>query len=261
MPSDPVPDHRAIVRVPDRTPAPLASLAQRTLATFKNSEPGVDEDPGTDWQCPTHHKVIEKVSRTGHRYRACPECHESEHPAPNPPSPWWAGLSDEEVLVLRLAGQHVHRDWSVVGSVDTACTNPECSDIPFMAEVRRRKEVLAADRGSTRPASWYLAIFPGLAIYSDYMDHVIGLEKVHGRWLTDAAMADPRLGRRTRRIVGNPPGLPDTWDVGGLMDEILLEKRRHREDRVGIRRSAGKLPPSRENFEAISDARGVEPVA
>jgi len=44
MASDPVSDHRAIVRVPDRTPGPLASLAQRTLATLENSEAGAVED-------------------------------------------------------------------------------------------------------------------------------------------------------------------------------------------------------------------------
>ncbi len=235
MASDPVSDHGAIVRVPDRTPTSLASLAQRTLATFKVSEAGVDEGSAIGWQCPTHHKAIERVARTGRRYRACPDCDEFEHSAPGSPSPWWAGLSDEEVRFLRIAGEHVQRDWSVVGSVDVPCTDPECSDIPFMAEVRRRGEILAADRGSTRPGSWYLAIFPGLAIHSDYMDDVIELERLHGRWLADAAMADPRLGRRTRRIGGKPPGWLETWDVGGLMDELLLEKRRYGEGRRRVR--------------------------
>ena len=250
MASDPVSDHGAIVRVPDRTPASLASLAQRTLATFKDSEAGVDEGSAIGWQCPTHHKAIERVARTGRRYRACPDCDEFEHSAPGSPSPWWADLSDEEVRFLRIAGEHVHRDWSVVGSVDVPCTDPECSDIPFMAEVRRRTEILAADRGSTRPGSWYLAIFPGLAIYSDYMDDVIELERLHGRWLADAAMADPRLGRRTRRTGGKPPGWLDTWDVGGLMDELLLEKRRHGEGRRRVqigRASSGVTDPTIED--------------
>jgi hypothetical protein len=41
MATDPVSDQRAIVRVPDRTPALLASLARRTLATFKAAESGL----------------------------------------------------------------------------------------------------------------------------------------------------------------------------------------------------------------------------
>jgi hypothetical protein len=40
MASNPKSDNAAIVRVPDRTPAPLAGLARRTLATLKDPEPG-----------------------------------------------------------------------------------------------------------------------------------------------------------------------------------------------------------------------------
>lgn len=40
MTSDPKTDCRAVVRVPNRTPAPLAALAQRTLATLKDVEAG-----------------------------------------------------------------------------------------------------------------------------------------------------------------------------------------------------------------------------
>ncbi len=147
MASDPVSDHRAIIRVPDRTPAPLSSLAERTLATLRDSEASVetskqvdrgqqrakaglrggewveflDEDSATGWQCPTHHKRIEKVSRAGRTYAACPDCDEFERPATPPPDSWWASLSDDEEAVLRERGRMPSR-WRKPSSERRAVT-------------------------------------------------------------------------------------------------------------------------------------------
>lgn len=240
MASDPVADHHAISRVPDRTPAPLASLAKRTLATLRESEASVKTSRQVDlaiaavrddeevesaaersagWQCPTHRQGIEKVSRAGRAYMACPDCDAFERAATPPADSWWATLSDDEVAVLRSDGEHVHRDWSTVDSVDVPCTDPECGDIPFMAEVHRRRVIQAADSRPEQDPFW-----AGLAMYWPYMDGVIELEKRYGRWLADAAMADPRLGQGTSRMAGDPTGQPDVWDVRSLMDQLLTER-------------------------------------